>query len=101
MDEVTRGGPVSAGAEAAAGAPEAARYEQDLSRSIGILGNVFITLSGVTPASSVFIIVPVALVAVGSGSFLALVVAAVGGGVVGVGGAGLSAAFPSGAGEHR
>jgi hypothetical protein len=43
MDETTSGGPVSAGAEAAAGAPEAARYEQDLSRSIGILGNVFIT----------------------------------------------------------
>src|SRR5258708_27691315 len=53
---------------AAAGAPEAARYEQDLSRSIGILGNVFITLSGVTPASSVFIIAPGALVAAGRGS---------------------------------
>jgi hypothetical protein len=52
MDEVTGGGPVSAGAEAAAGATETARYEQDLSRSIGILGNVFITLSGVTPASA-------------------------------------------------
>jgi hypothetical protein len=39
----------------------AARYEQHLSRSIGIVGNVFITLSGVTPAASVFIIVPVAL----------------------------------------
>src|SRR5258708_32353514 len=55
-------------AAAAAGAPEAARYEQDLSRSIGILGNVFITLSGVTPASSVFIIAPGALVAAGRGS---------------------------------
>src|SRR5258708_9382978 len=63
-------------AAAAAGATETARYEQDLSRSIGILGNVFITLSGVTPASSVFIIVPVALVAAGSGSFLSFVFAA-------------------------
>jgi hypothetical protein len=50
-----------ASAAAAVGAPEAARYEQHLSRSIGIVGNVFITLSGVTPAASVFIIVPVAL----------------------------------------
>ena len=41
------------------------RYDQDLHRSIGIFGNVFITLSGVTPASSVFIIAPVALVAAG------------------------------------
>src|SRR5258706_2836550 len=62
---------------AAAGAPEAARYEQDLSRSIGILGNVFITLSGVTPASSVFIIVPVALVSAVSGPFLPFVFAAI------------------------
>ncbi|HXZ76525.1 MAG TPA: hypothetical protein VEH31_37425 [Streptosporangiaceae bacterium] len=53
MGESTSGGPVSAGAEAAAGAPETARYEQDLSRSIGVLGNVFITLSGVTRASAV------------------------------------------------
>ena len=49
--------PEGAALAAAVGAPEATRYEQDLSRSIGILGNVFITLSGVTPASSVFIIV--------------------------------------------
>jgi amino acid transporter len=46
------------------------RYGQTLHRSIGVLGNVMITLSGVTPASSVFIIAPVALVAAGSGSFL-------------------------------
>jgi hypothetical protein len=39
--------------------------------------HIFITLSGVTPASSVFIIVPVALVAAGSGSFLAFVFAAI------------------------
>ena len=32
--------PEGAALAAAAGAPEAARYEQDLSRSIGILGNV-------------------------------------------------------------
>jgi amino acid transporter len=100
MDEVTSGGPVSAGAEAAARATETARYEQDLSRSIGILGNVFITLSGVTPASSVFIIVPVALVAVGSGSFLAYVFAAIVGVFMAFCWAELSAAFPIAAGDY-
>jgi amino acid transporter len=95
MGEATSGGPVSAGAEAAAGAPETARYEQDLSRSIGVLGNVFITLSGVTPASSVFIIVPVALVAVGSGSFLSYVFAAIVGVFMAFCWAELSAAYRS------
>src|SRR6266550_2915702 len=100
MDETTSGGPVSAGMEAAAGATETARYEQDLSRSIGILGNVFITLSGVTPASSVFIIVPVALVAVGSGSFLSFVFAAIVGVFMAFCWAELSAAFPIAAGDY-
>jgi amino acid transporter len=85
---------------AAAGAPETARYEQELSRSIGILGNVFITLSGVTPASSVFIIVPVALVAAGSGSFLAFVFAAIVGVFMAFCWAELSAAFPIAAGDY-
>src|SRR5260221_10123094 len=87
-------------AAAAAGAPEAGRYEQELSRSIGILGNVFITLSGVTPASSVFIIVPVALVAAGSGSFLAFVFAAIVGVFMAFCWAELSAAFPIAAGGY-
>src|SRR5260370_28464420 len=81
-------------AAAAAGAPEAARYEQDLSRSIGILGNVFITLSGVTPASSVFIIVPVALVAAGRRSFLAFLFAAIRGGFMAFCSAEPAAPFP-------
>ncbi len=85
---------------AAAGATETARYEQDLSRSIGILGNVFITLSGVTPASSVFIIAPVALVAAGSGSFLAFVFAAIVGVFMAFCWAELSAAYPIAAGDY-
>lgn len=89
-----------AAAQAAAGAPEAARYEQDLSRSIGILGNIFITLSGVTPASSVFIIVPVALVAAGSGSFLAFVFAAIVGVFMAFCWAELGSAFPIAAGDY-
>src|SRR5262252_7832958 len=96
----TTSGPAGAGMEAAAGATETARYEQDLSRSIGILGNVFITLSGVTPASSVFIIVPVALVAVGSGSFLSYVFAAIVGVFMAFCWAELSAAFPIAAGDY-
>jgi amino acid transporter len=92
--------PEGAALAAAVGAPEAARYEQDLSRSIGILGNVFITLSGVTPASSVFIIVPVALVAAGSGSFLAFVFAAVVGVFMAFCWGELSAAFPIAAGDY-
>src|SRR5215472_1912107 len=99
MDD-TQKVPEGAALAAAAGAPEAARYEQDLSRSIGILGNVFITLSGVTPASSVFIIVPVALVAVGSGSFLAFVFAAIVGVFMAFCWAELSAAFPIAAGDY-
>src|SRR5260370_10255759 len=99
MDETHKMPPGSAGA-AAAGATETARYEQDLSRSIGILGNVFITLSGVTPASSVFIIVPVALVAAGSGSFLAFVFAAIVGVFMAFCWAELSAAFPIAAGDY-
>jgi len=99
MDD-THNVPHVAAAEAAAGATETARYEQDLSRSIGILGNVFITLSGVTPASSVFIIVPVALVAAGSGSFLAFVFAAIVGVFMAFCWAELSAAFPIAAGDY-
>ncbi len=99
MDDVPKVQHASAAA-AAVGAPETARYEQDLSRSIGILGNVFITLSGVTPASSVFIIVPVALVAAGSGSFLAFVFAAIVGVFMAFCWGELSAAFPIAAGDY-
>src|SRR5215472_18267686 len=76
------------------------RYKQELSRSINVLGNVFITLSGVTPASSVFIIVPVALVAAGSGSFLAFVFAAIVGVFMAFCWAELSAAYPIAGGDY-
>jgi amino acid transporter len=76
------------------------RYSQQLNRSIGILGNIFITLSGVTPASSVFIIAPVALVAAGSGSFLAFVFAAIVGVFMAFCWAELSAAYPIAGGDY-
>jgi len=76
------------------------RYKQELSRSINVLGNVFITLSGVTPAASVFIIAPVALAAAGSGSFLSFVFAAIVGVFMAFCWAELSAAFPIAGGDY-
>jgi amino acid transporter len=87
-------------AEEPAPAAAGGRYSQQLSRSIGILGNVFITLSGVTPASSVFIIAPVALIAAGSGTFLAFVFAAIVGVFMAFCWAELSAAYPIAGGDY-
>ena len=81
-------------------APDGGQYSQQLHREIGILGNIFITLSGVTPAASVFIIVPVALAIAGSGSFLAFVFAAVVGVFMAFCWAELSAAFPIAGGDY-
>lgn len=57
--------------------PVVRRYEQQLSRAIGVLGNICITVSGITPTASIFIIAPVAFTNQGSGAFLAFVIAAV------------------------
>jgi amino acid transporter len=76
------------------------RYSQQLHRSIGVLGNIFITLSGVTPAASVFVIAPAALVAVGSGTFLSFVFAAIVGVFMALCWAELSAAFPIAGGDY-
>jgi amino acid transporter len=76
------------------------RYQQELSREISPLGNVFITLSSVTPASSVFIIVPAIIATAGTGSFLAMVFAAIIGVFMAFCWAELSAAFPITAGDY-
>lgn len=76
------------------------RYKQELSRSITVLGNIFITLSGVTPAASVFIIAPVALGVAGSGSFLSFVFAAIVGVLMAFCWAELSAAYPIAGGDY-
>lgn len=76
------------------------KYEQDLHRSIGVLGNIFITLSGVTPASSVFIIIPIAIIGVGTGSFLAFVIAAVVGIFMAFCWAELGSSFPIAGGDY-
>ena len=46
------------------------QYKQELHRDVGVLGNIAITLSAVTPASSVFIIIPFLILTAGTGSFL-------------------------------
>jgi amino acid transporter len=76
------------------------RYKQELSRSISVLGNILITLSGVTPAASVFIIAPVALVAAGSGSFWSFVFAAIVGVFMAFCWAELGATFPIAGGDY-
>lgn len=53
------------------------RYEQQLARAISVLGNICITVSGITPTASIFIIAPVAFANQGSGTFLAFVIAAI------------------------
>jgi amino acid transporter len=57
--------------------PATAGYQQQLRRAITTLGNVAITVSGITPTASVFIIAPVAFAAQGTGTFYAFVLAAV------------------------
>jgi amino acid transporter len=56
-------------------------YKQELDRGLHVLGNVMITISGVAPTASVFILAPIALWIAGTGAFLAFVVA----GVIGIG----------------
>lgn len=57
--------------------PSGGQYRAQLRRAINILGNVAISVSGITPTASVFIIAPVAFAAQGSGAFYAFALAAV------------------------
>lgn len=52
-------------------------YDGTLSRSLGVGGNVLITLSGISPASSVFILGGAALAAYGTGVFWGFAIAGV------------------------
>ncbi len=80
--------------------PMPAKYEQDLSRSLTFRENILITLSSVTPASSVFIIIPAVINGVGGASALAFVIAALVGVTVALCYAELSSAFPITGGEY-
>lgn len=57
------------------GRPAGPPNEQQLSRSLSMRENMLITLSAVTPATSVLIIVPAILVGVGGASVVAMLVA--------------------------
>jgi amino acid transporter len=76
------------------------RYEQELHRGLGIWGNIAITVSAVTPASSVFIIIPFIILVAGTGAFLALVFAAIIGIFMAFCWGELSAAFPIAGGDY-
>lgn len=56
-------------------AAKAERYEQELSRSLGLWGNVALCVAAITPAVGVFAIAPILLNMAGTGAVWALVVA--------------------------
>ncbi|MCB5946044.1 APC family permease [Acidocella sp. KAb 2-4] len=73
---------------------------QNLHRSMKILGTLLITLSAVSPASSVFIIIPGIVQTAGSGAFLSMILAAVIGVCMSLVYAELASAFPLTGGEY-
>ena len=81
-------------------APAIAGSHGNLKRSMKLLGTLLITVSAITPASSVFIIAPGVIQQAGSGAFLAFVAAAVVGIFMAYVYAELSSAFPFSGGEY-
>lgn len=75
-------------------------YRQELARSLTLRENIFITLSTVTPASSVFIIIPSLIVGLAGGSVAAMVIAAFLAIFVGLCYAELSSRWPISGGEY-
>ncbi|WP_018152828.1 APC family permease [Leeia oryzae] len=71
-----------------------------LKGSLGIMDVVMITVSGVTPASSIFVIAPFAIQSAGSGSFLSFVFAGILAAALALCYAELGAAHPSAGGEY-
>ncbi|TPN18137.1 APC family permease [Mesorhizobium sp. B2-3-3] len=87
--------------EATTGAAhKAAPTAKGLDRALNALGTLMIVLSAVTPASSVFIIVPGVIALAGTGSFLSFVLAAVIGLFMAFVYAELSSAYPIAGGEY-
>jgi amino acid transporter len=81
-------------------APAVGKYQQQLSRGLSFKENVLITLSSVTPASSVFIIMPAVIAGLGGAAALAFAIAAVISIFVALCYAELSSAFPVTGGEY-
>lgn len=91
---------ISSGTELPCDHPKAARYAQDLSRSLTFKENILITLSAVTPASSVFIIAPATITGIGGAAAIAFLFAALVSVAVALCYAELSSAFPIAGGEY-
>jgi amino acid transporter len=79
---------------------EVGRYRGELSRSLSVRDNVLITLSGITPASSLFVIAPAVISGVGGAAVLSYSIAAFVGVAVALCYAELSSAFPITGGEY-
>lgn len=90
----------AAGLKTPGAVPPVGKYEQQLSRGLTFKENILITLSSVTPASSVFIIVPAIINGIGGATALAFVIAAIVGILVALCYAELSSAFPITGGEY-
>lgn len=71
-----------------------------LHRGLKLVGTLFITLSAITPASSVFIVAPGVITQAGTGAFLAFVIAAVVGVFMAFVYAELGSAYPLSGGEY-
>ena len=80
--------------------PAPASYAQDLSRSLSLRENMLLTLSSVTPASSVFIVMPAVIQGLGGAAAVAFAIAAVAGVLMAFCYAELSSAFPITGGEY-
>ena len=81
-------------------APAASSQPRRLHRGLLVLGTLLITLSAVTPASSVFIIAPGVITQAGTGAFLSFAAAGVVGVFMAFVYAELSSAFPLTGGEY-
>jgi len=104
FEELLEGGTVTEhdnpSAPTAPTAPTASNQPRRLHRGLLVLGTLLITLSAVTPASSVFIIAPGVIAQAGTGAFLSFAAAAVVGVFMAFVYAELSSAFPLTGGEY-
>ena len=75
-------------------------YVQQLHRALSMKENILVTLSAVTPASSVFIIVPTVLLGVGGASVLTMLIGGVAAFFVALCYAELAATYPITGGEY-
>lgn len=76
MTETLHTPPQAAAAPAAAGAPGAPAAPRKLKRSIGVVGGTLLTLSCVTPASTLFVVVPDLFSSLGTATTLTIAIGA-------------------------